>query len=223
MMEEVIRLENAVKMAGSGIRTVNGASLSIRKGECVAVCGPPGSGKTALARLISGMDRPSDGKVFVLGKPMHEMKPDIAAAFRNRNIGMLTKYPAFMENLSLLENVAMPLMLRGESPAHREKKAKEQLKALGLQYAARAHPAQLTPLERHKAAIARALIAQPKLLLLDDFAAGIIETEDIAGILHALCHYGDYTVVEFTGAAEGLICRERVVKLDHGKIQEERI
>ncbi len=221
-MSDVIRLENAVKMAGNGARALSGVNLTIVKGECVTISGSPGSGKTSLARLIAGMDRPSSGKVFVLDKPLHEMRPDAAAVFR-KYIGVLMKYPAFLENLSLLENIALPLALRGEPAAARDKKVKEQLKNFGLLYAVRAHPSQLTPLERHKAAIARALIAQPQILLLDDFAAGLAQADEIAGILHALCQYGDYTVVELTGAAKGLVCRGRVVILDHGTIQEEQI
>lgn len=222
-MKEAIRLENAVKMAESGIRAVGGVSLCVYQSECVTVSGSPGSGKTALARLIAGVDRPSGGQIFVLNKPLHEMRSDAAAAFRNKYIGVLQKNPAFMENLTVLENTAMPLMLRGEAAILREKKAKEQLKELGLLYAARAHPQQLTPLERHKAAIARALISQPKILLLDDFAAGIEQADEIAAYLGALCENKDYTVVEFTGAKEGLIRGERTIRLGHGKIQEERI
>jgi ABC-type lipoprotein export system ATPase subunit len=223
MMKEVIRLVNAVKMAENGIRAVNGVSLSIFEGECVVISGPPGSGKTALARLIAGMDRPGAGEVFVLGSPVHEMAADAAAAFRNRNIGMLQKNPAFLETLTVLENVAMPLTLRGEAAAQRIAKARELLHTLGIRHAACARPSQLTPQERHRAAVARALIAQPKILLLDDFAAGLPEADEIAGILRAVCRYGEYTVIELTGAADGMICHSRRITLDHGKIQEDGI
>jgi ABC-type lipoprotein export system ATPase subunit len=217
MMEEVIRLDNVVKMHGSGIRAINSVSFSVFKGENVMISGSPGSGKTTLARLIAGVDRPSTGQIFVLGKSLNEMGKDMAAAFRNKYIGIMQRDPVFLDNLSVLENVALPLMLHGEVTVQRNRKAKEQLKTLGLQYAGHAHPSQLTLLERHKAAIARVLITQPKILLLDDFAADLAETEEIKRTLHALCCYDSYTVVEITGAVQCLICADRTIKLDPRK------
>jgi putative ABC transport system ATP-binding protein len=222
MMDEIIRLKNVVIMFDSGIRAINDISLNIPAGECVGIYGAPGSGKTTLVRLIAGLDKPSAGQVYVLGEPVHEMEPDTAAEFRNRNIGILSRNPAFLDNLTVLENVAFPLMLRRESTAKRTNAAKEQLKILELNYAAYAHPPQLSPLEKHKAAIARALISQPKLLLLDDFASDITETGEIAETLRTVCRCGDHTVVELTGASKGLIYTERYVILEHGKILEEQ-
>ena len=161
-------------------------------------------------------------KSIVLGEPVHEMKPDIAAEFRNQNIGILSRSPAFLDNLTVLDNIAFPLMLRKIPTAQRVKAAKEQLKILGLEYAAYAHPPQLSPLEKHKAAIARALISQPKLLLLDDFATDLTEADEIAGTLRTVCRYGKHAVMELTGVSKGLICTERDFILEHGKIQEER-
>jgi ABC-type lipoprotein export system ATPase subunit len=131
-MSEVIRLENAVKMYDNGIRAVNDISLSISEGECVVISGPSGSGKTTLARLIAGMETPSSGEVIVLDRPVHQMTPDAAAVFRNINIGILRKDPEFLDTLTVLENVAMPLALRGAAAAQRIREAKEQLKTLDL-------------------------------------------------------------------------------------------
>jgi ABC-type lipoprotein export system ATPase subunit len=220
-MGEAIRLENVVKMYRDGVRALNGVSIRILQGEHVRVCGLAGSGKTTLTRLIAGMDRPSAGQVFVLGEPVHIMTPDAAADFRNQNIGILQRNPAFLEKLTLLENVSLPLALRSEAAATCEKKGREILKTLGLLYAAHAFPVQLSVLERHQAAIARALITQPRILLLDDFLADIYPTEELKGNLNARCTYADYTVVELTGANQGLIIPDKTIQLDHGHIQEE--
>lgn len=220
MMDAAICVQGAVKME-NGRRVLSGATLSVGKGECVTVCGPPGSGKSALARLIAGMDRPGAGEVIVLGQPVHALGEEAAAAFRSRHIGVLLRDPAFLEGLTLLENTALPLVLRGDAKARG--KAREQLKTLGLLYAAPARPAQLTPLERHKAAVARMLAARPDILLLDDFAAGLDERGDITGILRAVCEYGGMTVLELTGEAQGLICENRTLRLERGVIREETV
>lgn len=223
-MSEIIRLENVIKMTENGYRAVNGVSISVHKRERVAICGEPGSGKSMLMRLISGMERPSEGKIFVSDKAVHEMDSDTAAEFRSKTFGILQRKPAFMINMTVLENVAIPLGIRGVPDAERQKAAKEQLKTLGLQHSANARPSQLSVLETHMAAIARALITQPQILLTDDLAAGLSakDFEHIKGILHALWRFGEYTLLEFSGTESRLFPAERTVTMADGKIQEER-
>jgi ABC-type lipoprotein export system ATPase subunit len=218
---EAIRLVNVVKIYDNGIRALNGINIFIAVGEHIRIYGSTGSGKTTLARLIAGMEKPSSGQVIVLGEAVNEMNSSVVAAFRNRNIGVLQRDPEFMDRVSLLENVSFPLMLRGEATAKREKKARETLKMLELLYAAEAYPSQLSILERHKAAIARLLIAQPKILLLDDFAVNIAETKEIKKALSTFCCYGGNTVIELNGTEQGLICPDKTIKLNQGKLQEE--
>jgi ABC-type ATPase involved in cell division len=222
-MEEVIQLDNVVKMTEDGRRVIGGVSLSIKERECVTIRGAAGSGKTTLMRLIAGLDKPSAGQIHVLGRPVSKMKSDDASEFLNKNIGILPRSPAFLDNLTLYDNLAMTLVIQGQTPAKWRGRVQEQLKELGLLYATHAHPPQLTPLERHKAAVARALVGNPKILLLDDFAAdlSVTDAEEIKAMLHAVCCYGAYTVVELTGADAGLICHDRTLTLDHGKLQEE--
>jgi ABC-type lipoprotein export system ATPase subunit len=222
-MNEAIKLENVVKMHGNGLRAVNGIRISISQGERVAVYGAPGSGKTTLARLIAGMEPVSSGTVFVLGQAVHEMDETAAARFRNQYIGMLNRDPPFMESLSVLENVALPLAIRGMPLAQREEAAKERLKTMGLQYAAHARPTQLSALEVRIACVVRALITRPQVLLLDDMAAGLSkkDAEHVRSILAGLIQTGDYTILEFAGMKSGLIRADRTVTLDYGMIQEE--
>ena len=134
-------------------------------------------------RLIAGMEVPSAGKVFVLGQDMHEMRADKAAEFRNRHIGIVRRRAGFMARLNVLENVSLPSAVRGTAVSKRNREAKELLKSLGILHIAHAHPFQLSAYEALTSAVARALIAQPKVLMLYEAAADLSEreTEQFAG------------------------------------------
>ena len=225
MMEEVVRLDKVIKMDADDRRALGGVSLCVRKGERLRILGAPGSGKTALARLIAGMDHPNSGTVFVLGEPVHEMNENAAAAFRNRHIGYVSRVSVFWDGLTVLDNITMPLAIQGVSAARREKAGKKQLDAMGLLYGADALPTRLSPYELRLAAIARALIVQPEILLLDEFLAGIATKEagKLADLLHVLWIFGRYTMLTFTGDDQDAIQTDRKIYLDHGKNHEDEI
>ena len=222
-MSEIIRLENVVKMTENGHRALSGVSMQIAQGERVIIRGAPGSGKTALMRIIAGMDNPSDGKVFVIGQPLHEMSTEAVAALRNKNFGILQRNPAFVETLTLGENVGLPLAIRGVADAQHQKAVRDILKSFGLLYAIHALPGKLSAMEIKLADVARALIGKPQILLLCDTGADLSQRdrEQLIGTLHALCEFGTYTILEFTGAQNSLIDANRTLTLDFGRIQEE--
>ena len=222
-MNELIKLENVVKMVPGGLRAVNGVSFTIQEKENVVVYGAPGSGKSTLMRLIAGMEPPSGGKIFVMDKEVHAMDPDAAAGFRNRTFGIMQKDPCPMEHLTVLENAALPLAVRGIPYGKRMQAAKEQLKTLGLLNVAHAYPAQLSFYEAQTASLARALIAQPPILLLDEMTAGLSakETDQILGVIHALWKFGKYTIVSFSGTKNCVLHPDRCFVLDHGTVREE--
>ena len=222
-MSEIIRLENVVKMTDNGHRALSGVSMQIDQGERVIIHGAPGSGKTALMRIIAGMDKPSDGKVFVLEQPLHEMSEAKAAALRNETFGILQRNPAFVETLTLGENVGLPLSIRGVSAEKRQKAVRDMLKSFGLLYAIHALPGKLSAMEIKLADVARALIGKPQILLLSDTGADLSQRdrEQLKGTLHALSEFGTYTILEFTGAQNGLIDASRTWTLEFGRIQEE--
>lgn len=222
-MNEAIKLANVVKQYDNGRRAVNDVTLNIDAGSTTFIYGPPGNGKTALVRLITGLEHPSAGEIVVLGEAVHKMREEEAADFRNRNISVMQRAPVFLDSVTVLENVMLPLAVRRVPAEKRQRLAKEQLLSLGLMYAAYARPFQLSPFEQQKTALARALISEPKLLIFDDLSADMSskDVSELQGILKALEHCGQYTILEFSGSPLKILNPDRTIKLEDGKISEE--
>ncbi len=221
-MNEIIRLEDVIKLYPPRQRAVNGVSLSVAERRRICICGAPGSGKTTLLRLIAGMERVSEGSVFVYEKPVHELSGDALAGFRNRTFGVLPRNPGFMEPLSVLDNVALPLLIRRVPRAQREAAAREQLRALGIPHLIHTRILQLSAYEAQLASIARAFITKPKILLLDDMTADLTAKEcgRIMDILNTLWQFGDCTMLYFTGGDNGPSAVDKRFILANGKLQE---
>jgi len=222
-MKESIKLENVMKMYDRELRAINDVSFTINEKEHVVIRGASGSGKSTLIGLMSGMVAPSFGKIFVLDNAVHEMNSNAASNFRNLNFGIVQRSPSFMERSNLLENVAMPLTIRGISASKRIHAAKQQLKSLGLLYAASAHPQQISTYEAQIVSLARALIARPKILLLDEITAGLSEKESaqILGIIHDTSNLRDLIIISFSETKNSLLKADRYFTLNHGRIQED--
>lgn len=221
-MNGIIRLENVVKLYPPRQRAVNGVSLSVAERGRVCICGAPGSGKTTLMRLIAGMESISAGSIFVYEKPVHTLNANGLADLRNRTFGVLQRNPGFMEPLSVLENVALPLLIRRAPFAKRAAAAREQLESLGIPHLTNARPAQLSTYEAQLASLARAFVARPKILLLDDMAADLSrkESDQFFGILSALWQFGDCALLYFTGGGNSPFPFDQRFILDHGNLQE---
>lgn len=221
-MNEVIRLENVVRMYPGARRAVNDITFGVAEKQRVVINGPPGSGKRTLMKLIAGMEAPSSGSVTTFGKDLHAMDPDTVSRFRNKYIGIVLEDPGFFERLTVLENVEVSLALQGMPQRQRQRAAREQLDLLGIQHIAYAFPEHLSALEAQKASVARALAIQPKLLLLYDILSALSEkeTEQFADTMDAIWKYGDFTVLYFTNSAFKMDA-DRLIRLGHGKIQED--
>ena len=147
MKEIVVRIKDAVKMK-EGRRAVNGVCLEVASGELVAVQGKSGSGKTTLFRLLAGIDKPDAGRVEVLGEPLSELSEEARAVFRRNRLGLLEQRPAFLPELSVMENLALPLWLRGIPKKEREKAIHEAMAAVGAPAILEARPEKLSWAER---------------------------------------------------------------------------
>ncbi len=157
--------------AAGPVAVLRGISFEMAEGEALCVMGPSGSGKSTLLHLIGTLDRPSSGVIEIDGRAPHGLSEPELARFRNRSIGFVFQDPHLLPQYSVLENVLIPTLAfpqKGDDPAAHEARARELLDRVGLGHRLGHRPAELSGGERQRAAVARALIYRPGLLLCDE-------------------------------------------------------
>ena len=169
---------------GGTIEVLRGVDLAVATGEFVAVTGESGSGKSTLLHLLGALDRPSGGSIALDGTAYDTLDAAAAAALRNRRIGFVFQFHHLLRDFSALENVAMPLRIAGAATPEASRRAAELLAAVGLAGRQTHLPAQLSGGEQQRAAVARALVTEPGLLLADEPSGNLDERN--AEQLHAL-------------------------------------
>lgn len=218
----LIEVQDVSKLYGFGDATtlaLDEVSLKIEKGECVAVMGPSGCGKSTLMNIIGLLDRPTNGNYRFDGKPAARLKPNQAAKFRRDSIGFIFQNFNFLPRLTTLENVALPLVYKGMAVNRRIKLASEMLERVGVQNREYFLPGQLSGGQAQCAAIARALVNSPKLIIADeptgnlDSASSLLVMELLADI-----HKSGSTVIFVTHNPELTRYATRVVYMHDGSI-----
>ena len=150
------------------VTAIEDVSLDIYPGEFVCIVGTSGSGKSTLLYLLAGIERPTKGKIRELGKRIDLMNEGELTAFRRKNVGFIFQSFNLLPYMSALDNVALPLMLRGEDRFSRKKKAAHMLKTVGLSKRFKHKPSELSGGQQQRVSIARAVVAQPKILFADE-------------------------------------------------------
>jgi lipoprotein-releasing system ATP-binding protein len=153
---------------GTVLEVLQDVSLEVRPAERVAIVGSSGSGKTTLLQILGGLDEPDDGEVFVGGEAMHGSSERSKGELRNRYIGFVYQFHHLLPEFTAAENVAMPLLIRREKKSVALQKASELLGRVGLGERLTHKPGELSGGERQRAAVARALITRPQLVLADE-------------------------------------------------------
>ena len=221
-MEEIIRITDMYKIYNPGpneVRALDGVSLTVEKGEFVAIVGHSGSGKSTLMNMLGCLDTPSQGEYFLEGRNVAQLSDDELSDIRNRHIGFIFQGFNLIPSLDALENVELPLIYRGMPGEERRKTAAESLERVGLGNRLRHRPAEMSGGQQQRVAIARAIAARPPMILADE-PTGNLDTAsggDVMRILRELNAEGR-TIVLITHDNEIAATARRIVRIQDGRI-----
>jgi putative ABC transport system ATP-binding protein len=221
---EILKVENLVKTYGEGdniVNAVDNISLSVNKGEFVAIVGASGSGKSTLLHLLGGVDRPTSGKIYIDGNEINNMNNDKLAIFRRRQIGIVYQFYNLIPILTVEENISLPCDLDGNRPD--KERMDLILKSLGL-FERRNHlPNELSGGQQQRTSIARALINNPAILLADEPTGNLDSksTEEIMSILKMSNRDFNQTIIMITHNLEIAKEADRIITIQDGKILRE--
>ncbi|MDO8547092.1 MAG: ABC transporter ATP-binding protein [Nitrospirales bacterium] len=220
----MVRLEGVSRVYQRGasiIRAVQGISLEVARGEFLAVMGPSGSGKSTLLNLIGGLDRPTEGDIFIEGRSTRGLTETEWTTLRRERIGVVFQFFNLLPGLTARENVALPLLLRGDAdPA---KRVEDCLAAVGLAHRGEHRPSELSGGEQQRVALARALAHRPALLLADE-PTGNLDSKvgrEIVQLIKALARQGGQTVVLATHSRDAAAEADRVLIMRDGSVEGE--
>lgn len=223
-MNKVLICENITKSYSQGkIETsvLNGMNLTVEKGEMLALVGSSGSGKSTFLHIAGALDLPTSGKVIINDLDIHSLSEKERAKFRNQHIGFIYQFHHLMMEFSALENVAMPLLIRGDSLKKSREEAQQMLAKVGLSHREYHRPAELSGGERQRVAIARALVTKPSLILADE-PTGNLDFDTAEQIYQLLITLNESEKTTFVIVTHDLTLANKMhrqLTLDHGQLK----
>jgi len=217
-------LKKSYDLGSVEVHALRGVSMEIEAGEYLAIMGPSGSGKSTLMHILGCLDSPSSGSYVLDGSEVAGLQSRELARVRNKQIGFVFQNFNLLPRIDLISNVSLPLVYHGSmSKADRTRKASEQLERLGLSHRLKHRPNELSGGERQRAAIARALVNEPSILLADEPTGNLDQKtgREIMSILDEL-HSGGRTVVLVTHDANVADHANRTILIEDGIVAEDR-
>lgn len=224
MLVEVKDLARTYMMGETEVQALRGVSLNVERGEFVAIIGPSGSGKSTLMHLLGCLDRPTSGRYRLDGTAVEGLQDQELSRLRNRKVGFVFQTFNLISQLNLLENVEVPLVYMGMERSQRQELSLEMLKAVRLGHRSTHRPNELSGGENQRAAIARALVTNPDIILADE-PTGNLDTKtgtEIMEILDELNKKGT-TIVLVTHELSKVKWARRVIYMQDGEIRRELV
>jgi lipoprotein-releasing system ATP-binding protein len=205
---------------GNPIEVLSGVDLTVSRGEFVAIVGASGSGKSTLLHLLGALDAPSSGAVLLGGQSYADESPERLAAIRNRKLGFVFQFHHLLREFTALENVMMPLLIAGESETQARSRAEELLANVGLAGRMSHRPSQLSGGEQQRAAVARALAADPLVVLADE-PSGNLDTANSERLHQLFAHLSrefETALIVVTHNRSLAARADRVLSLEGGRL-----
>nr|WP_303933356.1 ABC transporter ATP-binding protein [Treponema denticola] len=215
---QILKTENLTKIYNNQVRALNGVSISIERGEFVAVMGSSGSGKSTLLHILGGVDRPTSGTVYIDGEDISALKEKDLALFRRRKIGLVYQFFNLIPNLSVKKNILLPILLDKKNPD--QNYFDEIVSVLGLKEKLNSFPSELSGGQQQRVAIARSLIYRPSILLADEPTGNLDRknSDEIIGLLKLSNKNYKQTIIMITHDERIALEADRIIKIEDGEI-----
>src|SRR3954465_12169165 len=225
--DPLIHLEGVTKVFVTDeveTHALSGIHIDLKRGEYVSISGPSGCGKSTLLAILGLLDSPTDGTFTLNGKPVQSLKLSERARIRNREIGFIFQAFNLIGDLTVYENVELPLTYRGMGSADRKKRVHEALERVGMSHRVKHYPSQLSGGQQQRVAVARALAGEPSILLADEPTGNLDSAngEQVMDLLREL-HRGGATICIVTHDPRYARYADRSIRLFDGRIVEESV
>lgn len=223
---DILRIENLSKIYGTGstaVTALDNVSLTVKRGEFVAIIGPSGSGKSTLLHLLGGVDRPTSGQVFIDNEAIYELDETQLAIFRRRQIGLIYQFYNLIPVLTVEENMNLPILLDGQKIDN--KRFQSIIQSLGLQERLKHLPNQLSGGQQQRVSIGRALMNTPAIMLADE-PTGNLDSRNSAEIIDLLKYFNKalkQTLIIITHDERIALQADRIISIEDGRISSDEV
>ena len=223
---EMLRVESLTKLYGEGenqVRALDGVSFSVDKGQFVAIIGPSGSGKSTLLHILGGVDRPTNGKVYMNGQDVYGRNEDQLAIFRRREVGLIYQFYNLIPVLNVVENMTLPVLMDGRKV--NQDRLREMIQTLGLQGREKHLPNQLSGGQQQRVSIGRALMNAPAVVLADEPTGNLDSknSQDIVELLKYSNRRFQQTLIVITHDESIALQADRILAIEDGKIVRDEV
>jgi putative ABC transport system ATP-binding protein len=225
--ETLLRLDAVTKIFYTDeveTHALSGIHLEIRRGEYLSIAGPSGCGKSTLLSILGLLDSPTEGQYILRTKPVENLKPGERARIRNREIGFIFQAFNLIGDLTVYENVELPLTYRGMGSSERKRRVQDALEKVGMAHRMKHYPSQLSGGQQQRVAVARALVGDPSILLADEPTGNLDSAngEAVMDLLRGL-HQNGATICMVTHDPRYTRYADRIIHLFDGRIVEESV